>query len=690
MRGYRYLNYPEILSYIDELQYKVLFVRINVLDNEEYSLKSIEGYATDGSININGSSAVRRTGSVTVVTRYLENSQRDNTNLEIMNEVTNMKTLLAMNKRVSIEVGIENSGQNYQEFNIFWFPLGKFIISNAQVSYNQQGIIVSLNLNDKMALLNGEAGGTIDTAISDLHLNEDGSPIYLYDIIEALLVEFGDLKPYEYVISDIPREIKNIYSVAEKEINVDIGDGKTKTFLSGEPIGYAYAPFYWPGSESLTTSAGESVVSVLEKIKNKLGNYEFFFDVQGIFHFQEIKNYENEGSSIDDLTAAINEKYFTNTYRGMSKYSFADSKIVTAYANNPQYNLIKNDYVIWGKIPQTEISIKYHLIIADLPNEKNYWQYQLQESDDEWKAVFAKSFTDAEDMAENVEWYLNGSYAVTEDGVGILIEKSKEPPLAEVSKGNITLIGNIIGQIQDLSDDDWRIKMYLSAIEKTEKERKILDKEVLENIPLMFAPRENGTGEHSAFSWREEYKDPSRSNLTYYLDGLNTANGEFMDKVPIQDFGFETIGKRTKVITDDDVNCLFADAPPNIWIKTISEEEKEDNTSQTSDTEEEQVKYIEAELENGTLIVPESAVTPNLIKKSAYDTMRSVIHESLGYSNNINLTTLPIYHLDVNQRITVDNYESDIHGDFVINSINIPLNLNGTMTINARRAIERV
>ena len=121
MKGYRYLNHPEVLNYVDNLQHQTLYVKINILDNNEYLLKSIEGQATNGSININGSSAVRRTGSLTIVTGYLENSQRNATNLEIMNEVTNMNTLLAMNKRVSIEVGLENTGDRFNEFDIFWF-----------------------------------------------------------------------------------------------------------------------------------------------------------------------------------------------------------------------------------------------------------------------------------------------------------------------------------------------------------------------------------------------------------------------------------------------------------------------------------------------------------------------------------------------------------------------------------------
>jgi len=62
----------------------------------------------------------------------------------------------------------------------------------------------------------------------------------------------------------------------------------------------------------LTSNAGETIESVLNKIKNTMGNYEFFFDLDGNFRFREIKNYLNEGSAINNLVDAINDKYFIN------------------------------------------------------------------------------------------------------------------------------------------------------------------------------------------------------------------------------------------------------------------------------------------------------------------------------------------------------------------------------------------
>jgi len=51
---------------------------------------------------------------------------------------------------------------------------------------------------------------------------------------------------------------------------------------------------------------------------------------------------------------------------------------------------------------------------------------------------------------------------------------------------------------------------------------------------------------------------------------------------------------------------------------------------------------------------------------------------------------MPIYHLEPNTRITVNDDDSDIHGDYIINSLTVPLTANGTMSISASRAIERI
>jgi hypothetical protein len=50
-----------------------------------------------------------------------------------------------------------------------------------------------------------------------------------------------------------------------------------------EAIGYELTPFTYPGE--LVAAQGETITSVLDKIKNALGNYEYFYDVDGNFRF---------------------------------------------------------------------------------------------------------------------------------------------------------------------------------------------------------------------------------------------------------------------------------------------------------------------------------------------------------------------------------------------------------------------
>lgn len=665
MINYSYLTNPDILVYIDELQFKTIFARITILDNQDYPLKSIEGFATDGSININGTSAARRTGSLEVVTKHYENFDRENTNLEIMNEITNINTLLAMNKRVQIVIGIENSETKYKDYDIFWFPLGVYIINDASVVYDQNGIKISLTLMDKIALLNGDAGGVIDTQID---MSTEYNTFYIYDIIKALLETWGGLKETEYIIDDIPLTIKNACSwkgTKTLKITEDI------SFQPNQSIGYKMTEFKWPAQETLIINPGETVVNALDKIKNVLfSNYEYFFDIDGIFHFQKIKNYENEGSSLSDLSEAINEKYFINTYRNMSAYSFLNSKIISAYSHKPQFTQIKNDYTIWGQLPESKTDIRYHLIIASVPTdlELNYWSL-IYSVEDNPKIIWAKSYSTLQELNTEIIHYLQVEEFNRQQQYAIVgIEQVNK--LAD-NKWQIILNNAGIAR-HDKDPLDWRLKLYLQAIEKMEQERLAFDKELIAYIPTMYDFEIDQNGIFKGIMKTDVKYNLTSENFIYFLDALNTADGAFMDKVPITQFGIETIGKRTKVVTDDNISCLFEQSPFMYWVKEGIETKIENN-----------ILYLSAEdFKN----VVDIAVT----KKSAYETLRSELHKSLSYNSNITLSTLPIYHLDVNQRITVNNNESDIHGDFIIQSINIPLNLNGTMTINARKAIEKI
>ena len=62
-----------------------------------------------------------------------------------------------------------------------------------------------------------------------------------------------------------------------------------------------------------------------------------------------------------------------------------------------------------------------------------------------------------------------------------------------------------------------------------------------------------------------------------------------------------------------------------------------------------------------------------------------------GYcTENITLATVPIYYLEPNIRIEVEDKLSNIYGDYIIRSISLPLTHEGTMSISAVRATNRL
>ena len=75
--------------------------------------------------------------------------------------------------------------------------------------------------------------------------------------------------------------------------------------------------------------------------------------------------------------------------------------------------------------------------------------------------------------------------------------------------------------------------------------------------------------------------------------------------------------------------------------------------------------------------------------RSAYDVVRDLLYQHTSYNESITIQALPIYYLEPNIRIEVRDIESDIYGDYMISSISIPLDVNGTMSISATRALEK-
>lgn len=394
-RNYVYLNDSDFLEKINSDRQQTQYVKITLLDWEENPIEEIQGLTTGGSISLNGDSAVRRTCNLSMYV-YKENYMR----------ITDPNNMISINKKVFLEVGLKNNTDKYTDYDIIWQPQGIYVITACGTSHSTSGITLNINLQDKMCLLNGTCGGVLPSSIQfDRYDTIDESGAYvtlrptIVQIIRELVNHWGNEQLGKIIIKDIDERIKcamrwigdtPIYAYSDEgqyhmTTNKSIAEQYTYTEYNwGEDVGYIFTDFTYPGD--LIANPGDTICTILDKIKSTLGNYEYFYDVDGNFHFQEIKNYLNITQATTDLNNMHNEQYLVDISKGQNVYNFKDSTLFTSYSNSPNYSNIKNDYVVWGIRQNTEgirVPIRYHLAIDNKPQTGNIYNVFFYDDPDD-------------------------------------------------------------------------------------------------------------------------------------------------------------------------------------------------------------------------------------------------------------------------------------------------------------------
>lgn len=390
---YPYLNDPDFILKIDTERLQNQFVRIILLDWNENPLQEIQGIATGGSISLNGSSAVRRTCNLNMTVKEVSDGA-----------ISDVNNIISINKKIFLEIGIVNKTNQYTNYPIIWFPQGTFVISSCSIQTSLGGgTSLSAQFKDKMCLLNGECGGTIPACIHFEKydtLNENGDIVTSYPTIHQIITElvnhWGKEQLGNIIIGDIDNRIKTVkkwtgsipiyfYETPQGQAIFTTREPQsyTQKFEYGDDIGFEYVDFTYP--EELVGNAGDNVCTILDKIKTFLGNYEYFYDVDGLFHFQEIKNYLNNTEAKQKITELNNDSYVIDQTKGKSVYSFTDNFLSTSFSNTPQFNKIKNDFIVWGireNASQLKVPIRYHLAIDKKPEIGNIYEVFFFDDED--------------------------------------------------------------------------------------------------------------------------------------------------------------------------------------------------------------------------------------------------------------------------------------------------------------------
>ena len=373
-----YLTDSKFLSMLDEMRIKKHYAKITVLSFvDEKPLREIQGIATAGTVTVNGQAALRRTISLTV------------SGIENENDINNIENIISINKKVKIEVGLENPFEDYKNYgDIIWFPLGTYVINQATTSTTASSANISISGKDKMCMLDGTCGGTLPSAVTfheTQHEDNNGDifieQVPIFTIIKECVTHFGKEPEQNVIINDVDMTAKLStkyvgqnpiwFSKDYKSFVISENAPEDENFLQhkfiyGQDVGYQETDFTYPGE--LVFSAGDTVTSVLDKIIESLGNYEYFYDLDGHFIFQQKKNYLNYYYT---PITQINDNYYIKAFSDSKYYyTFIDAKDALSYYNSPKYENIKNDFIVWGdKTDANGVTkiIQYHLAIDEKP-----------------------------------------------------------------------------------------------------------------------------------------------------------------------------------------------------------------------------------------------------------------------------------------------------------------------------------
>lgn len=703
------------LAKINSFVNRKLYTKITLLDWQENPLKAIEGEIVSGNQSKDGNSSVRNTCSMTCTFNGGEYSAED------------LSLDYSLNKKVFLEIGIRNDTNQYPDYPILWFPQGVFLICGVNfTSSSSTGVNMSITLKDKMCMLNGDLSGyfgstvvldTMDTQLPNGEYTEE--KVLVYNIIQELLNHYGNEDLNNIVIDDVPLRIKRVMKWTGYEplymLNADKNESNfsrtytlttpsdedikhASVFNKDDDIGYVYDDFFYTGE--LVAGPKETITSVLDKIKNYLGNYEYYYDVYGIFHFREIRNYVNTTLGKVALEEMSENDYLLEVNNDKTLFAFTDSDNITAITSTPQYTNIKNDYIVQGLREQTDSQlsypIMYHLAIDSKPMMiKEDWQL-IQRFEKEVADDAAEDEPEYEEKVLNLEYHY-GSYEdiiiYTEPDT----ELQKAAAIYRVDKlpevGNLNLVyydgfdyrywdGSVYQNIDLLADytetkylcRDWRTKLYMDGVIAT---RLGIDQGYYYPELSAYWPQIYDLVNQCFIGEREAGVQNAYRSLVdgvYYLDFIDPSSSS------LGEYSVSNIGRRTTVTVDDNINCLFQPEIPNVVLLDITSDDFQVLKQECIDA---------GQPWTGVRGDVFNLLATGGYHNGAFDQIKYDLYLHTRYSKNISITALPAYWLEPNTRVRISEHTTNTYGDYLASSINYTFGPGSTMSVTCSEVAER-
>ena len=582
-----------------------------------------------------------------------------------------------------------------------------------------------------MCLLNGDIGGNLTAAhdfgkIETIH--DDGTStlddIPIYNIIREALHVFA-LEPYSNIIIsdlegcavellDFKAKGTTLYLISRKEyldenktsytlhsnmyfsnsplgdylekLETPIVDGQefswntedwilNKKVSYGDTVGYRLTDLTYVGD--LIISAGGTLTQMLDNIVKMLGEFEYFYDIDGKFIFQRKRIHY----SVPWTNAVTNEKetyYETAANTSLSTYEFNRGLLVESFQNKPLVNNIKNDFSVWGKMQGTTREIPIHLRYAIDYKPEFYYSYSQKKlyvtekygGQYDWRELIYQMAIDNNIYRGDLEDLTNqikdeGLAAIQKEYGEDIVKEVEEAYLQTWNTGYDTYFPDMLSFWRYLYSTDGKKFDPLTGL--------LVDMETSEWYDWQM----NHYWNPLYIIWDDNASSPTYGAnfiapqiLPYWLD--------FID--PFSELGaysVDIVGRRPKVVNDADVKAIFFRDTPDILFIDPNDDKVIEDTN---------LSYIR-------FTIPPSFsnyFTMSSQGKSAKEALDNLVYQHTYYQESISMSVIPIYYLEPNTRITVEDEQSGISGEYLIKSFSLSLAHDGMMSITATKAAHRI
>ena len=742
--SYPYLNNLDFLASLAEERVKEHYIKIIVLDWNEKEVAEVQSTINSGSININGDSSLRRSGSLS-------------TNLDpAIYDVDDVNSLFSLNKKIKIEKGLKNpSSTLYQDYPVIWFPLGIYVITGLSVNYQINGSIqLNISIQDKMCLLNGTVAGSLPAAMNvDTMITIDeitGEAITkkatIKQIIKELVNHWGGEQLGNILITGIPDNVLSVREwISSLPLLININTNKIfpeeqKTLLpdmvidsqkelmtkmiaasdpstceipdggwqlkdeysgiyylynKGEICGRQWVPFCYTGSDKgLIANAGASISSILDTIVNYLGNAEYFYNVDGQFVFREKPNNLNKTRANDILKVTAGEVTYddiASEAASATKFVFNDTMLISAITKAPNILNVKNDFVVIGQrtIDKQKFVITYQTCIDDTP--------QVPDEDDTFVVCYYYDTSDklvkAAIPAISQEYSYTAMETMSNPAAGVFYYCSS----IDGDTSTSTRFDNAQEGMYYWSNN--KFNLYYEDKDQTTVSKKtntVPYKEMQWQTYQYYKDMQlEAQGQSQAMSYyyarlKNEWPRVFDLKKNQYYDAIqkDSYNADFYLEIIDSNtevgrqYSIPKISRRTYVYNNTKINCLFEPAEQGEYVFILD----------TADAEQIETEIRRQNSNYDFIIVTEDWLNKNTQKTywlSAYSVMRDLLYQYTHYNETIQLTTIPLYFLEANCQIELGLTNEKLSGKYWVKSVSVPLDSNGTMNISTTKLLKK-